>query len=74
MNIIVNGRIVPIKAIQLSYKDIVSFVADTLFLDDIFTVTYRHGVPPFQFGTLAPGESVLVQNGMVFNVADTSRS
>lgn len=39
-----------------------------------FTVTYRRGHSEKPEGTLAPGESVKVKDGMIFNVTATDKS
>jgi hypothetical protein len=42
--------------------------------DIIFTITYRNGPRQKPKGTLAPGESIVIKNGMIFVVTQTNRS
>ena len=71
MNIIVNGVKRPIKTIEVSYHDIVNLGIRNPTGLIVYTVLYRGGVPPYQQGSLTPGQSMPVQDGMIFTVADT---
>ena len=72
MYIIVNGETHFIDQETLSYEDIVLMAGRKP--DRILTVVYstrRKGDEQRQ-GTLTPGGSTLIEDGMVFSVADTS--
>lgn len=74
--IIVNAREVFVESRLLSYDQVVALAFNPVPVgpDIIFTVTYRKGPRQNPKGTLAPGESVLVKNGMIFVVTQTNRS
>ena len=74
--IVVNAREVFVESRRLSYDQVVSLVFNPVPVgpDIIFTVTYRKGPRQNPKGTLAPGESVVIKNGMIFVVTQTNRS
>jgi hypothetical protein len=72
--IVVNGRERKVTESKLSFEDLVKLA----FGDNppsgpnvVITVTYKSRG---QEGTLLPGQSVDVQNGMIFNVKATDKS
>jgi hypothetical protein len=70
----VNGhpRSVPADA-KLTYEDIVRMAG--LVTGHLYSLTYVHGGPAARdHGMLGPGQSVEVNSGIIFNVADTSRA
>ncbi|MEV4320625.1 multiubiquitin domain-containing protein [Microbispora rosea] len=74
--VFVNGRAKIVKADELSFEQIVSLAYDPVPTGPnwVFTVTYRRGDGHKPDGTLRPGESVKVKNGMIFNVTATDKS
>jgi hypothetical protein len=66
---ILNGRDFALPADEISYAAAVK-LAGGIVEQDGYTVTYYHGRNEAA-GTLAPGESVLLGVGMVFNVVRT---
>lgn len=76
VTIIVNGREKSWHKGEISYEEVVALSAVPLpdGPDPGFTITYRnaHGDKPE--GTLTPGKSVKVKDGMIFNVTPTNRS
>ena len=74
--IVVNAREVLVKSRHLSYDEVVALAFNPVPTgpDVIFTVTYRKGPRQNPKGTLAPGESVVIKNGMIFVVTQTNRS
>ena len=73
-NIIVNGRPRRVPNAVLSYDELVALAFNGQPPTGpyvVITITYRHG---HEHGTVAQGESVSTQNGMVFNVTATDRS
>jgi hypothetical protein len=74
--IVVNAREVFVESRRLSYDQVVSLAFNPMPVgtDIIFTVTYRKGPRQNPKGTLAPGESVVIKNGMIFVVTQTNRS
>jgi hypothetical protein len=74
--IVVNAREAFVESRRLSYEQVVALAFDPVPVgpDVIFTVTYRKGPHRNPKGTLAPGESVLIKNGMIFVVTQTNRS
>jgi len=76
VTIVVNGRpkVVPKK--KLTFEELV-----TLAFPDadpnpniIYTITFKRGNGNKPQGTLVPGESVKIKEGMVFNVTATDKS
>ena len=74
--IVVNAREVFVELRRLSYDQVVSLAFNPVPVgpDIIFTVTYRKGPRQNRKGTLAPGKSVVIKNGMIFVVTQTNRS
>jgi hypothetical protein len=74
--LIVNAREVFVEARRLSYDQVVALAFNPVPVgpDIIFTVTYRKGPRQNPKGSLAPGEEVVVKNGMIFVVTQTNRS
>ena len=74
--IVVNAREVFVESRRLTYEPVVALAFNpvTTGPDVIFTVTYRKGPRQNPKGTLAPGESVVIKNGMIFVVTQTNRS
>ena len=70
--IIINGRDLNIMlSKELTYEDIVSLSHHDS--TNILSLTYAHGVNDEQ-GSLSPGDSIEIKDGMIFNVADTSNA
>jgi hypothetical protein len=74
--IVVNAREVFVEARRLSYDQVVALAFNPVPTgpDVIFTITYRKGPRQNPKGTLAPGKSVFIRNGMIFVVTQTNRS
>ena len=74
--IVVNAREVFVESRRLSYEQVVALAFNPVPAgpDIIFTVTYRKGPRQNPKGTLPPGESVFIKNGMIFVVTQTNRS
>jgi hypothetical protein len=76
MQIVVNGIKVEVEGLALSHEGVVWLAARQKPTDgDLFTVTYRgrHGHGGYS-GTLTPGQSVNLSEGMVFNAARTGNA
>lgn len=77
ITIIVNGeaKIVD-KKDELTFDEVVDLAFNPRPVGDNieFTVTYRKGHGDKPEGTLVEGESVKVQDGMIFNVTPTDKS
>ncbi len=76
IRIIVNGRPKVVTDEKLSWREVVLLAFDPIPTGPqiSITVTYRNAVAPRHTGTLVPGQSVVVQNGTVFNVRVTDKS
>lgn len=76
MKIIVNGHELEIVATKLSYEEIKSMVSQYPNSPADYTVTFRdnHQRVPRREGTLIPGESITLKDGMVFNAIMTNGS
>lgn len=62
------------KFLSISYADIISLAGERQ--NRIYTVTYttRRKSDEQRRGTLTPGQTTLLEPGMVFNVADTGNA
>lgn len=69
--IIVNGRPRKVAQDQLSFDEIVALAGLPSGPNIVFTVTYRKG---HNEGVLVPGDTVNIENGMIFNVTATDKS
>jgi len=76
ITIIVNGREKPWTKDEISYEQVVALAALPLppGQNPGFTVTYVNGHGNKPEGTLTPGHSVKVKDGMIFNVTATNQS
>lgn len=73
--IVVNGRAKKWTKDKISYDELVALSGLPLPSgpNPGFTITYHNG-PDHSDGTVMPGRSVEVRNGMVFNVTPTNQS
>jgi hypothetical protein len=74
--IIVNGRKKEVATKELSYADIVNLAYDNnppTGPNIVITVTFKKGEGDKQ-GTLLPGDTIKIKNGMIFNVTATDKS
>lgn len=74
--IIVNGRQKTWPAREISFEEVVALAyEDPPFGENtLFSVTYRRGQGNKPEGILAPGETVKVKEGMIFDVTATDKS
>lgn len=75
MNVIVNGRTVPLDKSDVTYEDICLVAGEDP--QRVLTMTYhwrRKGTDESREGCLIKGRSVRAEEGMIFNVADTSNA
>ena len=73
--IIVNAREHAVAKDELSFDEVVAFYENPPVGPSVyFTVTYRRGHGNKPEGSLVPGASVRVKNGMIFVVTATDRS
>jgi hypothetical protein len=76
ITIIVNGRKKEVKAKELSFTDVVNLAYDNnppTGENIVITVTFKKGEGDKQ-GTLLPGDTVKIKEGMIFNVTATDKS
>jgi len=73
-NIIVNGRPREVTDHKLTYLQVVQLAYPGEVPTEliVFTLTYSH--PHGRDGSLTDGQSVVVKDGMIFNVRKTDRS
>jgi hypothetical protein len=71
VNIIVNGRPKKVPGPSISFEQVVALAFNPVPPNAFFTVTWSHGN---QGGSLTPGKSVAVENGMKFDVTETGQS
>ena len=71
INIIVNGRPKKVPDRPISFEAVVALAFNPVPPTAIFTVTYSHGNTG---GTLLPGQTVPIRNGMKFDVTETGQS
>lgn len=69
--IIVNGRPKKVTSSVISFEEVVALAFDPVPPNAFFSVMWSHGN---QGGSLTPGATVAVQNGMKFDVTETGQS
>ena len=77
IEIVVNGTPKKVEKGELSFDELVALAFDPVPTGEnmVFTITYRKGGNENRpEGTLAPGETVKVKKGTVFNVTATDKS
>lgn len=76
IDIIVNGRRRTVSKEELSFDEVVALAFDPAPAGDNvdITITYRRGHGSKPEGTLRPGRTVKVKDGMIFDVTATDRS
>ncbi len=76
VTIIVDGTPHEVDKEKLSYADVVTVAYPDYpqHPEITYSVTYKKGPHTNHEGTLAPGGSVMVKEGMVFNVSRTGQS
>ena len=72
--IIVNGREKVVAGKTISYADLVVLAFGSIDPETIYTVTFKHGPPSKPEGSMAEGDVVKLQCGMIFNVTPTRKS
>lgn len=74
--VVVNGVQKEVTTKELTFDQVVDLAFNPRPTGQyiVFTVTYRRGHGEKPEGTLAPGESVKVKDGMIFNVTATDKS
>lgn len=71
VTIIVNGRPKKVTPKAISFDEVVALAFNPVPPNAFFTVTYSHGNTS---GSLTPGKTVPIQNGMKFDVTETGQS
>lgn len=76
VTIIVDGTPHEVEKEKLSYAEVVTIAYPDYpqHPEITYSVTYKKGPNANHEGTLAPGGSVMVKEGMVFNVSRTGQS
>ncbi|ABD10268.1 hypothetical protein ThrDRAFT_01692 [Frankia casuarinae] len=76
VEIIVNGRRRTVVKGELSFDEVVALAFDPVPAGDNvdFTITFRRGHGDKPEGTLRPGGTVKIKEGMIFDVTATDRS
>ena len=76
ITIIVNGREKTVEGREVTFDQIVVLAFDNRPTGEFvcFTITYRHGRGNRPQGTLVEGGTVLINDGMIFNVTATDKS
>lgn len=74
--IYVNGRPKEVTSKELTYLEVIRLAYENPPEGDnvLFTITYRKGQGNKPEGSLLPGDSVHIKDGMVFNVTHTDKS
>lgn len=76
VTIIVNGRDKLIEKERITYEEVIILAFGTYEQSPNieYTVTYSKGKRPKQKGILEKGESIMIKEGMIFNVTRTDKS
>lgn len=72
LHIVINGQQESVHDKHLTYEQVVQLAFPGGPFDILYSVTYAN--PHGHDGTLAPGQKVVIKNGMSFNVIKTNRS
>jgi hypothetical protein len=74
--IIVNARRKTVQGRKISFEKVVklAFPDGPPTTETVYTVAYSNGPPRNPEGKMAPGQTVWIRDGMVFDVTETSRS
>jgi hypothetical protein len=74
ITIIVNGREKTVSGRTISYEQVVRLAFDSIDANTVYTVAYKKGPASNPQGSMASGDVVKLECGMIFNVTSTSRS
>jgi hypothetical protein len=76
LTIVVNGRKRTIESTSLTYDEVVALAFDPVPTGEniLITIAYRKGHDEKPEGSLLPGKSVKVKEGMIFDVTATDKS
>lgn len=76
ITIIVNGRSFEVKKEKITFERIVTLGLDEYKPNEntAYTVSYSKGIDKKPKGQLVVGDSVMVKEGMIFNVSRTNKS
>ena len=76
VTIVVNGTQKSVPKDELTFDEVVqlAFEIPPYGGNTLFSITYRRGAGNRPEGILAPGESVKVKEGMIFDVTATDKS
>jgi hypothetical protein len=72
--IVVNGQKKSVKGYEINYLQLVQLAYDPVDPNKIYTVTYKKGPPANPEGSMVEGDTVKIENGMIFNVTPTRKS
>ena len=74
--IVVNGEQHTVSQHRLTFEDIVRLAFEDAIFNEaiVYTVTYKRGPEQNREGSLVAGESVAINNGMIFNAKSTGKS
>ena len=75
-SITVNARAKTVTSKELTYKEVLALALDPVPQGDNweFTIAYRRGEGNKPAGTLSPGETLKVKDGMIIDVTATDKS
>jgi hypothetical protein len=72
--IVINGQKKTVKTEVLTYLQVLQLAYEPVDPNKIYTVTYKKGPPSNPEGSMVEGDSVRLDNGMIFNVTPTRKS
>lgn len=73
--IVVNAKQKPWNKKEISFDEVVNLAYGTPnYESSVYTITYQKGEDKKPKGSLTPGESVHVKEGMIFDVIRTDKS
>lgn len=74
MRVIVNGRRANLVGTKISYEQLIRLAYPNIFEPDAFTITFTYPGKDKNGGSLIPGQTVELDNGMVFNCLHTGQA
>lgn len=74
VTVYVNGQAKQVEKREYTFEEVVRLAFDNPNPNFEYTVTYSKGEEPNKEGTLVPGQTVKMKEGMIFDVTETNKS
>ena len=74
VTVYVNGQAKQVEKREYTFEEVIRLAFPNPNQNFEYTVTYSKGEEPKKEGTLVPGQSVKMKEGMIFDVYETNKS